>query len=159
MKLYDLGSEYERLLDLIEMDPEDDFAISQLRVINDAFEDKADNIATMIKSLNYEKESIGIEERKLQTRKKAVENKISRLREYLMVEMAAAGKDKIKTGRNRIRLSKSKFVDIYDAKELDQRFLVMKPPEPSKTAIKKAIEAGEEVKGAQMGERMGVVIQ
>lgn len=98
MKLYEISEAFkniELLLENEEVSKEDmHYALSDL---NMAFDEKADNIVNLIKSLNAEAEAIKQEEKRLADRRKAKENQANNLKAYLENSMILANKKKFKT--------------------------------------------------------------
>lgn len=119
--------------------------------------EKIEAIALYIKSLDSLAEEIKKEEDALKERRQKREAKAERLREYLAASMT---EDKFESARVAISFRKSKAV-IVDEEKLDKAYFketVTVKTAPDKTAIKKAIEAGETVTGAYIENRKKVQI-
>lgn len=119
--------------------------------------EKIESIALYIKSLDSLAEDIKKEEDALKERRQKREAKAERLREYLAASMT---EDKFESARVAISFRKSKAV-IVDEEKLDKAYFketVTVKTAPDKTAIKKAIEAGETVTGAYIENRKKVQI-
>lgn len=157
MTLYEIATQYQDFLNKVESGeiPEDAVA-DTLEGLDGVFDDKADNVACVIKSLNAEAMAIKEECDKLAERKKAKENTAQRLKDYLSVQMIALGKTKLETARNVLSFRKSEAVVIVG--DVPEKFLKVKT-EPDKTAIKAALKSGEDVPGAQIEQREGLVIK
>lgn len=97
MKLYELTQNYLNLLDLLE-NPEipKEIVESALEEVEGSFEDKAENIVKLIKSIETDIKAYKEEENRLSTRRKALENKAKSLKEYLQSSMKALEKESIK---------------------------------------------------------------
>jgi hypothetical protein len=157
MNLYEIN---EQLLELIEAREyaEDSLeleeAITELKMIRG---DKIENIALYIKSLKADSEAIKAEEKKLAERRKAVDNKADRLQNYLQ---AMLNGDKFSTARCVVSYRKSVSVDVPNVDDIPLSFQrVEKKISADKTAIKKAIQAGENVHGASLIEKQNIVIK
>lgn len=167
MRLYDLAQDYKEFLQAIEdgLIPEDAINDS-LESITALIEDKADNIACMIKNLTAEAAAIKVEEASLSERRKTKEKQIERLKEYLSETLLAADYTKIETARNKISFRKSESVCIDDeeafvdwcVKERDE-FLTYKAPTINKTEIKKALALGEVIDGARIESKQNLQIK
>src|SRR5690554_44600 len=95
MKLYELTENYLQLLEMAEdMDPE--LLRDTLESIQESIEDKAENTAKLIKSLEADVKAIKEEEKRLADRRKALEKKIENIKDYLQDQLELAGIDKVK---------------------------------------------------------------
>lgn len=109
--------------------------------------DKIDNIACYYKNLLAESEAIKLEEAKLRDRRQVKENRATRLKEYLA---RALDGNKFETARVKCSWRKSETVEVEDIKQLPDKFLRYKDPEADKSALKTALKAGQEIKGAHL---------
>lgn len=167
MKLYEIALEYRQFMELVESEEIPLEAIGDtLESITAELEEKADNIACIIKTLKAEVEAIKAEERNLAERRKAKEARADRLTEYLAETLLGAGYDKIETARNKITFRKSEPVNITDEAEFIawaavNRDDVLKYGEPKidKTAVKKAIQSGAALPFASIEKRMNIQIK
>lgn len=167
MKLYELADAYRECMDAIESGEVPEEAIADtLESINVMLEDKADNIACMIKNLTAEAEAIKAEETRLAERRKAKERQIDRIKTYLSDTLLNSGHTKIETARNKIsfRSSESVVVDDDDefimwAEENYDALLTYPMPKIDKTAIKTALKRGEMVVGARIEKKQNIQIK
>ena len=92
--------------------------------------------------------------------KKSISNQIKSRKEYIVRNMEMMGITKIETELGNLSLRKSKSVNIYDESLIDKKFIEIETKEKiSKTEIKKAIEAGENVQGANIVEKNSLNIK
>lgn len=97
MKLYELTQNFLNLLDLLENpDIPKEVVESALEEVEGNFEDKAENIVKLIKSIEADIKAYKEEENRLSMRRKALENKAKSLKEYLQSSMKALEKESIK---------------------------------------------------------------
>jgi predicted nucleic acid-binding Zn-ribbon protein len=83
LKLYELSQNYvTQLLELADSLDQETFQ-DTLSSLEEAIEDKAENVAKLIKCLDSDCKAIKEEEQRLADRRKALENKISSIKEYL----------------------------------------------------------------------------
>ncbi len=167
MRLYELTQSFKEFLQAVEdgLIPEDAIADS-LESITALIEDKADNIACMIKNMNAEAAAIKAEEAALAERRRVKEKQIERLKEYLAETLLSANYTKVETARNKISFRKSESVCIDDEeafvdwcmKERDD-FLTFKAPTINKTEIKKALASGEVIDGARIESKQNLQIK
>lgn len=132
------------------------------------FEACAGNIAAIIKNLAAEAEDLREQEKIFAARRHAKEKSAERLKSYLMQEMQNLGTPKIETTQAKISLHKNpESAQIADenafiewALEHDRdSLLIYKKPDISKTAVKIALKAGEELPGAALGRTVSVIIK
>lgn len=155
MSLYQLAQDWKALYEQIDDIPEDAFS-DTIEAIEGEFDEKADNIACLIKSIDAEADGIKAEVESLKQRESSKRAKSSRLREYLRQQMEIIGKKKIESPRNCISLAKAPAKVIMDdnflswAEEQADYLLKYKAPEPDKAAIKKALENGNQIPYAHL---------
>lgn len=167
MKLYELTAEYQAFLLAIENDDIPEEAITDtLESIVTAIEEKADNIACIIKSLTAEVEAIKAEKKRLSDRIEAKEKRVKQLESYLANTIIAAGIDNIETARNKLTFRKSERVVIDNesafvewAKEHNDSLLTYKQPEISKKAVKEVLSSGVILDGARIENCMNLQIK
>ena len=148
MKLYEIAAEYEALLNAVEAGEIPEEAIEDtIESIVSILEDKADNVACLIKNMTAEAEAIKAEEDKLAERRKQKEKRIERLKTYLADVLTRSGyTTKLETARNKMTFRKSEGVVFDDeaafiewAIKNNDEFITYKAPTINRTAIKKAI--------------------
>jgi outer membrane murein-binding lipoprotein Lpp len=167
MKLYEIAADYKRLLQMIEDGEIPEEAIKDtLESITSILEDKVDNIACLIKNINAEVEAIKAEEKALAERRKAKENHVERLKDYLTETLINNGCTKVETARNKVTFRKSEPVHIADetafiswARLYRDDLLTYSEPKVNKTAIKKALQNGDEIVGASIEEKQNIQIK
>ena len=108
MKLYEIADTYRAFMAAVDAGeiPEDAVA-DTLDGIEGEFEQKADNIACLIKELRLEGQAIKEEADRLTARQRQKQAAADRLARYLQAHMQTMGKGKIETARNRITIKKN----------------------------------------------------
>lgn len=152
MRLYEVNAALEALLE--QVDPETGELVCDLDALEElnlARDEKLENIALYIKDLTAEAKAIRDEELALAARRKPLENKAARLKDYLTEQLQG---EKFQTPRVAVSWRTSRAVNLQPefmewAKEHD-RFLRYSDPEPDKKAITDALKAGETVPGAEL---------
>ena len=129
-------------------------AADTLEAVIGQFEAKAQSVAAYI--LNREAE-IGLLEEHIKTMQgklKTLKNRNGSLKEYMHRQMTAAGITEIKAdnGTFSAKIVKNPpSVDVYDITLLDPAYIREKISyEPDKTAIKSALQNGENIQGARL---------
>jgi len=147
--LYEIANDFAKLSDS-DMDPE--LIADTLDGIEWELEGKIENCLAVIKNELAYAETLKAESKKLAERAKASEARADRIKEYIASSLETAGKKSLKAGVHQVSIrAPSKSVEILDSGSL--------PPElvdyetlikPDKLAIKKKLEAGISVPGAQI---------
>lgn len=159
MTLYEIGQAYQYFLEQVEAGEVPEEAINDtLSGIEGDFKEKADNLACMIKNLQYFVDIIKAEEKVLSARRKSKESQIQWLKDYLMCSLLEIGQSRMETARNMISIRKTKAsVHIEDtrnfiewAQENEDSLLTYHDPDPNKTRIKEYLDAGGEIPGVSM---------
>lgn len=167
MKLYELAKDYEAFIAAVESGEIPEEAIADtLESIESSIEEKADNIACILKNIAAEKDAIKAEEDKLAERRKTKENEFEKLKTYLSDMLLKCDKTKIETPRNKITFRASEVVVVENesafieraAREHDE-FLTYKDPTINRTEIKKALANGMEVAGAHIERKQNIQIK
>jgi hypothetical protein len=165
MKLYELAMNYRALMEAIDNDELPEEAIADtLEAVTGEIEDKADNIACMLKSLDADIVAIRAEEICLAERRKVKENAKERIKQYLSDMLLGIGIDKVETARNKITFRKSESVELDEgfiawATANRDDLLTFKEPTANKTEIKKALKAGAEIEGARIVSSQNIQIK
>ena len=167
MKLYEIADTYRAFMAAVDAGeiPEDAVA-DTLDGIEGEFEQKADNIACLIKELRLEAQAIKEEADRLTARQRQKQAAADRIARYLQAHMQAMGKGKIETARNRITIKKNPV----SCKILDEDTVLgflqlhgMADCYKQETTIKKRellmrLKDGDEIPGAELetGERLEI---
>ena len=146
-KLYEITKDY---IGFLESDLTGEELTECLESIEDAFEDKANNIVAVTTTLQEDVAAIDNQIKRLQERKKAIVNNQESLKEYLRHNMEVSGISKIKHPLFTITLgAPTEIVSVEDESLLPDEFVTVKTTVAAdKIAIKKALKAGEQVNGA-----------
>lgn len=159
MKLYELTNDYLEVLALAE-EAESQVLRDTLESIESVFDDKAENIAKVVKTLDANTQAIKAEIQRLQERKSTMENNIKGIKEYLQQEMERSGKTRIKGTLFTISIQKNPpSVRVTDEKRIPEIYFIPQEPKLSKEEIKKVLKGGGEVEGAELVQTEGVRIR
>lgn len=163
MKLWEIKNEIEKCF-TETVDEEtgeilDEVNLAYLEELQMAFDDKIDNICCLIKNLDAEVKAFKTEESNLKKRRMQKENASQRLKDYVK---AVLNGQKFESVRSKIsyRTSKSTEVDMdLFLNNKDADLYVKTEYTPNKTAIKKALEDGKELIGAEIVENQSMIIK
>ena len=159
--LYELNHDFDQVLNMLyDPDIDEQMVFDTLESIEYDIEEKAENCAKIIKILEGESKTIKEEESRLKSRKKAMENRVDWLKTNLEMTMKNTGKTKFKTALFSFNIQKNpQSVEILDEeKAMASKFIKIKK-EIDKTAIKEAIQAGEQIDFARIIQTEGVRIR
>lgn len=165
MKLYELSNDYLALMNAIENDELPEEAVADtLESIVVGIEDKADNIACVLKNLSADIAAIKAEEERLAERRKSKERLHERIKQYLSDTLLLTGIDKVETARNKITFLKSEAVEtdkdfLEWALKYRDDLITYGKPSANKTKIKEAIKNGQEIVGAQIVSKQNIQIK
>lgn len=159
MKLYELVSEEQKLneLFLAAIDEEtgeirDNETLEELEAeLKNALVNKSEGIIKVIRNQESDLEMVTSEIERLTNLKNRIKKEIENFKDYIKFNMKKMNLKKVETSLGNISLRQSTVTEIYDEASLPKEFLKEKITyTPSKTEIKKAIESGQEVKGARL---------
>lgn len=148
MNLYELSLSFQEVQNM-ELDPE--VMKDTLDSINDAIENKAENIAKLIRNLESDVSAFKEEEDRLKTKRQAAENKVKWLKTYLEDNMKLTGKTKFKSGMFNFSIQKNPAsVNITDERIIPEDFLIPQPPKVDKNSLKELLKSVVEIPGAEL---------
>lgn len=136
--------------------------------IEDGFDIKAENIAAYIKNELAEVDAMKKEEAALAKRRRTKENQVERMKKYLLDSMNKIGRTKIDTPKAKISVkNNAESVKIDDEKGFITMcinngrgdILRYKDPEINKTAVKKLLQSGEIIAGAELKRTQSLIIK
>ncbi len=154
MKLVEISQEYQALYDLAS-DTDDTETLTDLfNEIEESLENKADSVRVVLSKLKSDSDYLANEIKRLQQRKKSIDNNADNLKSLLMWTLQKAGISKLKTAKATFYFATSKSVQIGDEVELSNlpRTFVQIEYKPDKKALKEALESGKEIEGVTIVE-------
>ena len=136
--LYEITDQYKQILALDDI-PEEQ-VIDTLECIKDDFNDKALNVAAYFQNVAADIDAMKDAEKRIAGRRKTLENKVARLKEYLLFNMQATGISKIECPEFRISLRNNpSSVHVIDESLIPSAFKrTVSVLEVDKVAIKQA---------------------
>ncbi len=160
--LYEINQD---ILGCVDMETGEILDTEKLDALQMEREAKLEGVALWIKDLKAEAEAVKAEADKLTARKKAVENKIEGLKNWLLFALEG---EKLKTPRcnvyqthsQRVAFdSEEEFIKRVQGTENEALFLRYKEPEINKQEVKAALKEGLYVPFAHLEETESVVIK
>lgn len=147
MKLYELAEVYNNIIDL---DLPEEELTTALQNIDEEIERKADNIGKVLRELEGQIETIKAEEKRLQEKRKSIENKKENLKKYLQDQMEILDKKKIKTDLFSFNISKNRAsLKIIDETKIPEYYFTVTRT-PRKQDILQAYQAGKLTEGIEL---------
>lgn len=165
MRLYEINEAIEALLEAEIYNPEtgeifNGEAFDALKDLEMARDEKLENTALYIKSLTAEVAAIKEEEKKLFERRKAKENKVENIKNFIDGFMNDYQMSKFETARCKLSFRASDVVIVNDMALLPDEFLRRKEVvDPDKTAIKKALKQGIIIEGASLESKKNLQVK
>jgi len=152
LSLYQLANEHRALIERLMDTHEDSKAIADtLEAESYPLEQKARNMAYAIKNLEATAAAIKKAEEEMSARRKSIENRAERLREYTRTCMEIAGVKKIDCPHFALTIrSNPETLDVYEEALIPSEFFRQPPPVLDKTALKTAIKSGKALAGATL---------
>lgn len=160
--LYEIKQE---ILDCVDQESGEILDSDRLDALEMEKDLKIEGVALWVKDLKAEADAVKAEADKLNTRKKALDNKIESIKAWLLYALDGG---KLTTPRCKVYQTHSQRVSITDENvlcnfinslERPDTYLRFKEPELNKDAIKKALKDGAVIPGAALEETESVVIK
>ena len=147
MNLFEMTAEAKELYELLEQGEIDTVTFCDTIEALGANE-KLENYVYVQKTLEAEIEAHKAEKERHEARIKSLTANVERLKKAEIAFIQATGATKAKAGTFMLTVRENKVTTILDESKIPEAYMKPQPPKPDKTAIKKAIEAGESVEGA-----------
>lgn len=163
--LYQLAAEHRALAErLADLDLDQQTVLDTLESMSGALEDKATNVALFARNLEAVAANIKEAEDSMAKRRKALEQRATSLRRYLLESMRAAGVHRVESPFFVLSVKQNPpAVDVFDAGQLPLEYMRVPdapPPAPDKTKIAAALKVGVDVPGAKLvnGTRLDIKV-
>ena len=160
--LYEINQD---ILDCVDLETGEILNVEKLDALQLEREAKLEGVALWVKDLKAEAAAVKEEADKLTARKKALDNKIEGLKNWLLFALDG---ERLKTPRCSVYHTHSQRVKVADEEKLisflknttvPDEFLRFREPELRRDEIKKALKEGVRIPGAELEETESVVIK
>lgn len=159
MTLYELSIQFQTILEMSE-DGEIDMDVvnGSLECVEADIEQKLDSYGVVINELSNDIENIEKEIKRLTEKKRTIDNNITRMKGAIKTAMDAIGKKKIQGNKFTWTIAKNGgkrpvvFKEGYNILSIPERFQDW-TVKPDREVIREALENGEELDFATLGER------
>lgn len=156
--LYEMTTQASELYELLQNeDIDEQVFLDTLEAIGTG--EKIESYCHIIKELQGDFEKFKAESDRLAARMKTAKNGIDRMKDSLLTFLRVSGQCKVKAGTFTVSIGTSKQTNILDEALIPTEYKTPQPDKIDKTAIKKAIESGLEVAGAEIIINEGVRIR
>jgi soluble cytochrome b562 len=155
LALYEIAHEHRAALEkLADLDLDEQTLADTLESIGGELQTKATNTAMVIRNLEASAAAIKEAESQMAARRKAIENRAARVKDYLLANMMVAGVQKIECPLFKLAVRENPpAVEIFEPALIPASFMKQPetpPPLPNKAEIKAAIQAGQDVPGCTL---------
>jgi hypothetical protein len=152
VKLYEID---QRITECFDAETGEVLDEEKLNVLEMERSKKLENVACYIKDLKADIEAIKTEEKTLAQRRKTLEHKVDGLKNWLFFALDG---QKLTTPKCAVSYRHSQSIEVPDLKKLDPEFIHYQQS-ADKTAIKKRIKEGFDVTGAELVDKLNLVIK
>lgn len=159
--IYELNKNYQEvsaLLETAETEEELQAINDTLEMLDCSIEEKVENTAKYIKNVESDIEGIKAEINRLTALKKQKERNTEWLKSNIEYALKNKGIEKLEVGTFKCGYRKSESVEVDDLKAIPSDYTKTEI-KPDKTAIKKALKAGEEINGVHIQTNMNFYIK
>lgn len=155
LALYALADEYVSAVEkLSDMDLDEQTIADTLEGLSGELEAKATNVAMFVRNLESNAKAIKNAELHMLARRRAIESRVQRIRDYLLLNMERTGISKIECPHFKIAIRENPPSVVIDALPLIPEDYMRQPETPPPTVDKKliaqAIKDGFNVPGAHV---------
>ncbi|PED27276.1 ATPase [Bacillus thuringiensis] len=160
MRLYELTNNYNELQMMIEDGIDPSSVEDTLQAIEESIQDKAQNIALLIKNLEADTEAIKLEEKRLAERRKSVENNCKSLKDYLYQQMTLLEVKRIKGTIVTVGIQKNPAsLDIAEDAVVPPEYMIPQPAKVDKKSLLAAVKGGMQWDGITLTQGESVRIR
>jgi membrane carboxypeptidase/penicillin-binding protein len=161
ISLYELTSQYRRDLEHIQnSDLDEQQATELLETMQGAIQDKATNVAMVIRNMETTAEAIKAAETEMAARRKSIERKMDWMKTYLLQNMEATGISKIESPYFVIALRDNpESLIVEPDAAIPPEYWKPQDPVLDKAGLKKDIQLGLIVDGCRLERKKSVRIK
>lgn len=155
LTLYAIADQYLADIEkLQDMELDEQTLTDTLEGLSGELEVKATNVGMFIRNLESSAEQIKMAEKQMADRRKALEARAERVKQYLKENMIRTGISKIESPYFTLSIRNNpEAVEVINQDMIPPEYFNVPPPPPAtldKIAVKKAIQSGVEVDGVRL---------
>jgi hypothetical protein len=163
MKLYELTQAHQQLDNLMDVEVDETQLLEAIDKVGGELQEKVTNIAKFIGNQEAISDAIKAAEERMAARRKAIENKIKSVKNYLLRNMEAAQISKIECEYFKISIRENPpSVIIDDEKAISPEYMRVPeapPPSPDKRKILEDMKQGVIIDGVHLERTKSLVIR
>lgn len=153
--LYELAQDFRATADkLADLELDEQTISDTLESLSGDLEAKAINVAAFCRNIEANAAAIKEAEAQMAARRKAIENRAARVRDYLLANMMVSGIQKIESPYFKLAVRENPpAVEVYEPGLIPATFMKQPetpPPLPNKAEIAAALKAGQDVPGCKL---------
>ena len=154
MQLYEITENLKQINEMIEQGTDPEQLKDALADVNEAFEEKAKHILYVMRNLESSIDQCKQEERRLAENRKAMENQLSGIKDYLIMNMAESDIKKVDNGVIKATYVKPKpCLNLTDENIIPDQYKKIKvSSQIEKKKLLDDLKDGIEIEGAEIGE-------
>ena len=156
--LYELSTQANQLYNLLQAGDIDEQVFADT-LEGMGTEEKIKDYCEVIANLTADADNFKAEIDRMNSRKRALDNNIKRMKLALLNFLQSSGQTRAKGGTFTVAISHSQAVNILDETAIPDTYLIAQPPKIDKAGIKKDIKDGKDVPGAAIIINEGVRIR
>lgn len=156
--IYEIADKYKFIQQMIEDGTDPAIFAEALAGIDGEAGEKLESYAMVLKNAESDITGVDAEIKRLQERKKAMQNNVSRMKDNMSILLQEIEGNRLKTDKFTFSFRKSTAVQIDDISLIPNDFIKTETS-PMKVDIKKALASGEVIPGASLVENQSLSIR
>ena len=156
--IYEIADKYKFIQQMIEDGTDPTIFAEALAAIDGEAGEKLESYAMVLKNAESDMNGVDAEIKRLQERKKAMQNNVSRMKDNMSMLLQEIEGNRLKTDKFTFSFRKSTAVQIEDESLIPLDFIKTET-KISKTDLSKALKNGEKIPGASLVENQSLSIR
>lgn len=158
MKLFELTSNYQRVLEVAEQ-LDSETLKDTLDSINEAIDVKVENTAYVIKTLEANVSVIDVEIKRLQAMKSAQSNNVKNLKLYIQQAMEQTGLDKVEGKLIKVAIQNNPPSVLVEREDSLKEYMIEQPMKLDRRSLLEDLKQGVVVAGAELQQTRSIRIR
>lgn len=155
--LYELTNQYKVLQQFIEDNDAEGFELALSQIEGEVAE-KLESYAMVIKNIQSDIDGLKAENERLSARKKAMETNLDKIKKAMSEALLTVEGNRLKTDKFTFSFRKSTKVEVSDIDSIPMQYVKVERT-ISRSALAKALKAGEHIEGAKLVENQSLSIR
>lgn len=161
ISLYEISDAYKQFQFMLEEDLDNEELKQALDNIDGDFEEKADNIAKVIRHLTATESALKEEEKRLADRRRTISNNIKNTKEYLKYNMEVLDKKKFDTDLFKFYIRNNKQTVKYEEGVIlpEEYYITEEVKTINKELVESELKEGVWIEGAKLDRTQSLIIK